>query len=515
MSKSRTTSSILIISTGLVQNIVTLILGFATRTVFIRILGAEYLGLNGLFMNVVSLISLAELGIGSAITYYLYKPLAHNNEKQLKNIMDYYKKAYLVVGLVILIIGLSIYPFLDSMVNIEQGTNINYHLIYILFLIDAVISYAFFAYRSTIIFADQKNFILNKINIQFSIIKFIFEICILIVFKNYYLALVGKIMLTAAKNIVISQKASNLYPFITGKSSNKLSKQEKTSIMKDVYSIFIFKLASRLFESTDNIIISTIIGTVFVGLYSNYLLIITSITSVLNIIRSSFVASVGNINVLESIETKYKTFKNLDLVNFWLCSICAVCFYHLLNPFISLWLGKDYLLSQFTVGVIVANFISVAILNIVFIFRESMGLFRYGRYLQLVGGIVNIVLSIILGKAMGVSGVLLATLITGLTITIFPFPKILFKYGFEKSCGQYIIRYFSYLIFTFLSIVFVALASILINETTWVTLMVKFLLCLLVPNLFYYILFKRTEEFKWIEGKVKVIYRYYTFKRKI
>ena len=499
---SRTEKSIYILSTGIILQAITLIFGFVNRTVFIRSLGMEYLGLNSLFTNILSILSLAELGVGSVITFFMYKPLAEGDNSLLKQIIDFYKIVYRVIGMAILIIGLCLIPFLNHLVSLEQNIDINITIIYVLFLINTVVSYLFFAYRGSIITADQKGYVLNSIELVFVLISNLIEIFILIVFKNYIATLVLRISVSIFKNFAIAYKAQKLYPFLKERKRSKLAKKMLKDIVIKVKSIFIFKLSSQLFYSTDNMIISAIVGTIYVGINANYILITSTVNKILNIIRNSLVAAVGNINAIESTETKYKMFKRLDFLNFWICSFCAVCFYQLLNPFITLWVGEEYLFSQWTVNIIVANFFVPAILNIVFMYRETMGLFEYGKYRQLAAGIVNIILSIILGKFWGVFGIFLATLVSALAIGAFPYPKIVYKYGFNKSSKEYIIRYFMYCGLTVISCLLVKSATIVLGKLTLFTFIGQIILCILIPNILYIFLFRKTDEYKYIKGKV-------------
>lgn len=505
MENSRTSNSYKTMISGIYMQVFTILLSFLTRTVFIKVLGAEYLGINGLFSNLLSVISLAELGVGTAITFYLYKPIANNDKEKMKSLINFYKIAYTIIGIAILCIGLSVIPFLNRLIKPSSELNINYTLVYFLFLLDPVASYLFYAYKSTIIAANQKTYVLNRINISVSVCKSLILILVLAIFRNYILTLILNILATLIRNILVSIKAGKLYPFINDKSYLKLNWVEIRSIMKDVYSIFIVRISSTLFQSTDNIVISIMIGTIYVGIYSNYLLLIGTIVGILTIIRGSITASVGNINAIESVETKYKMFRNLDFFNFYLSSICAICFYHLLNPFILLWIGKEYVFNQTIVGVIVANFLTVSLLSIVFLFRETLGLFRYGKYRQLVGGILNIFLDIFLARQLGVLGVLLATLFSSLLVTIFPFPKIVYKYGFNKPYKEYIYRYLGYCAFTIISIILVSIPISVISRDDWFGLLFRLFFSLLIPNILYYIMFRKTEEFIWVKGKLNYV----------
>lgn len=503
---SRSSKSFYTMVTGLAQHFLTLLLGFATRTVFIKTLGVRYLGVNGLFTNILLILSIADLGIGVAMAFYLYKPLAEADTERLASLFGFYKTAYRIIGMTILVMGLSLMPILHRLVKMEQMDDINLHLIYFLFLLNTVSTYLFFAYRSAIIRADQKGYLLNGINSLFAVISNVVEIIILIVSKHFILVLLVRLGLSISKNLFIAQTASRLYPFIKQRNHKKLDTEEIRNIMRKVYSIFVLRLGGRLWDSTDNIIISSIIGTIYVGINSNYILLMSSVVGILNTVRSSFVASIGNINATEKIETRYKIYRNLELLNSWITSFFAVCFYHLLNPFITLWLGKEYLFSQPIVAVIVVNFFILSYIMVVLMFQETLGLFEYGRYRNLIGGIANIFLSLLLAKPFGVFGVLLATLICSLLITHFVFPRIVYRYGFKKPFKEYIYRYASCIIITSISIALISAGNLAIKELSWVTFLIKFLLCAVIPNFLYYVIYRNTMEYQWIREKIGFVY---------
>lgn len=509
---SRTKNTLYIMFSGILFQVISLILGFINRTVFVKFLGVEYLGLNSLFTNILSLLSLAELGFGTASTYFMYKPLAENDEERLKVLTNFYKIAYRTIGIVIFIIGVSLIPFLNYLVKFDNSIDINLKLVYILFLINTVSSYLFFAYRSNIISADQKDYLLNTINCKFVVLSTILEIGAIVLFKNFILSLIIGILMDILKNIVIAKKASDLYPFIKEKSKEKLSKDFLKDMFKKIYSIFIIRISSQLFNSTDNMIISAFIGTKYVGFNANYLLIIASATRLINIIKGSFRATVGNINAVESIDKKYIMFKRLDFFNFWISSFSAICFFQLLNPFIQLWLGKEFLFSDRTVYIIVANYFTTALLSIVFMYRETMGLFDKGKYYQLIGGIVNIGLSIYLSKYLGIDGIFLATLIAGVLITILPFPIILYKYGFNKSGKEYIYLYLRNCILTIIMCFLVNKACSILGGLNYKTFMIQMIICIILPNLIYIIIFRKSEEFIYFKEKIYEILKSKEFK---
>jgi O-antigen/teichoic acid export membrane protein len=502
---SRTKNSILIMSSGMLQQIITVLFSFIFRTIFIRTLGENYLGINGLFTNILQIFSLAELGVGSAITFYMFKPIAEKDTERLKTLMSFYKICYRVIGFAILVIGLLMIPFLHKLVNFETNIDINLYVVYILYLLNSVATYLFFSYKFTIITAHQQGYVVNIINTIFTIISIILESAVLILFKAFILSLFIKLFVGLLKNLATAITADRLYPYLKDREHEKISKDEVRHIFKDIYSIFIFRISSTLFSSTDNIVISIMIGTVYVGFNSNYTMIIMSITNILITIIYSFNAGIGNINASESIEKRITTFRNLDFINFWLVSFCSISLFQLLNPFITLWIGSKYVFDLITVFFIVFNFFITYLLNIVFSFKDTMGLFKYGRYRQLAGGIANIILDIIFGKLWGLTGIFAATVISGLIFTAFIYPKYLYKYGFQKSPRCYYIRMASYYITVLIAGFVTWLSCMWIKEITYFTFIIEMVICMIVPNVVLFIFYHRTNEFKYFVEKVSVI----------
>lgn len=442
---TRTKNTILIIFTSGIRQLMTVLLTFVSRTVFIKILGAEYLGLNGLFSNILSLLALTELGLGAAITFYLYEPLAKNDQDRINQIMAFYKMSYRLVGMIILIIGIGIMPFLRYIVNFEQSVPVNLYLVYFLYLINNVVSYLFFAYKQALLMANQEQYKIEKINIIFVVLNCICDIGILVIFRNYILYLVGKICLLIIKNIIISMKIDVEYPYIRKSIQNKLTWVEKKNILKDVKNVAIFKFGNVLLGATDNIIISSLLGTIVVGYYSNYYLIYSQVAVILTLISRSFTAGIGNLIATEKKEKQFEIFSQIDSCVYILTSVCTICLFQLTNSFIKIWIGgfsENYIFSQSIVAVLCANFYMDNTTQILNTFREGSGNFEIGKYYQFIAGIVNIVLSLALGKYFGLIGIFVATIIAKLMITVIPFIAMIGQKVFQVGKWYLVRKYF-------------------------------------------------------------------------
>jgi O-antigen/teichoic acid export membrane protein len=483
---------------GSISQVVSLMLQLISRTIFLNTLGIEYLGINAIFFNVLTVLSLADLGFGTAIIYSMYKPLAENDTDTVVALMTYYKKIYHKIAILVAAIGIGMIPLLPYVVNLK--TNIPHlSVYYLLYVINMVISY-FMAYKYTIISADQKDYLLSIYSLIGSILQTILQILILLIFKNFMLYLFVMILRTFLVNWFQTKKAKKLYPYI--KETKELDSITKKSINENVKSMFLYKLGGVLLNNTDNFIISMIVGTVYVGFYSNYLTIITAVTSFVIIIFNSLTHSVGNLNANNDKEKQFEIFRVINFIAFWIMTFCSVCFLILLNDFITLWIGEEYVFGMLTVSVIVLNFFMPGTISDVSIYRDTTGMFKQTKYIFLLTAFINLVLSIILGKIYGLFGILLATAISRILTNMWYEPFILFKTYFKKSPLLYFRRQILYwIIFIICSIGTYLLCSIF-KGISIVNLILKLMICILVPNIIILALFFRSKEVVYLYEQI-------------
>lgn len=372
-----------------VSKIFIFILQFICRTIFIKVLSTDYLGVNGLFTNILTMLSFAELGIGSAIIYKLYKPIAKNDKEEIKKYLAFYRKAYIFIGIIILSIGLMIIPLLKYIIKEIPDIKENIYYIYILFLINSTISY-FFTYKKSIIIGYQKEYITTIINFVITLIQNIVQIIALIITKNYILYLIIQIICTFLDNFISSIIANKIYPFIKDKKYTKISKEEERNIFKDVKSLILYKLGYSLSNGTDNIIISAYIGVSEVGLLSNYTTITNAISSFLSAFSNAFTASVGNLNAGDDVKKQEKVYYELLHISFWVYGVVSTLVIILINDFINLWLGKEYLLNILVAIILGVNMYIDGMRFVNYTFRTTMGIFKEGRMIPIISAIVNV-----------------------------------------------------------------------------------------------------------------------------
>ncbi len=500
MEENRTQNTIRNVKTGAIVQMVNKVMAFVVQTVFIMMLNTEYLGVNGLFTNILTVLSFAELGIGTAIIFSMYKPVAEQDKEKIKSLMLLYKKAYNIIGVTVFLLGLCVIPFMSIIIKEAPNIRENLNLIYILFLLNTSISY-FFTYKKSIIYAHQKQSIIDNINSIFYLIKSLLLILFLVLTRNYIVYLVIQIIITLVENVIIAIKANKLYPYLKEKSVKRLEKEEQTSIFVNVKSLIVYKLGSVIMNGTDNILISSMISVGVVGLCSNYVLIINSIKSIIFSALNGVTASVGNLNAVGEPKQKEKVFYQITFIDYIVYSFCAVTFIVLLNPFITLWLGEKYLLGMAVPIALAVSFYIDGLRNPGFTYRTTLGLFKKGKATPYIGAITNIVFSILLCKIFGVAGIFIATSIAQLLSYSWIDPYLIHKYEFKTSVKKYYKKYFYYTMVFIVCVILTLIIANFIQLEGVIGLLLKGIVVCLVPNVVNLVCFKNTEEFQELRKK--------------
>lgn len=503
MSGNRTRASVLTVLSSTGAQVLIILSQFLVRSVFIYQLGEAYLGVSGLFQNVLGLLSLAELGIGSAITYYLYKPAAFGDRERVKSLMHLYKFCYNAIGGVILFVGLLLMPFLRYLVNMDAELPINLYLVYYLYVVDTAITYLLYAYKIAIFTAYQQMYKVAGIQAVTKVGSSVLSVILLYLTHNFYAYLISLILATVVQNLLISRIADKNFPFLADKDYTKISRSELKDIFKNIYAVFVFKLGNASLDSTDNILISIICGTVTVGYYSNYSLIVRAVTTVYNAILNAIMPSVGNLNAEADDDKQLKTLRGLNFINSWILSFCAISLMILLKPFIFLWTrytgNENYVLAESISVIVGLNFWIKWYMKIIGQFKDTKGLFWYGKYFQLWEGIGNLLLSIYMGHLFGLTGIVLATTISMLVIGFLPYPYFLFRYGYHRSVFPFYLVCLKDLLLMLLGYGVVRMLSLWIVHASVLTFIFQCVLCLTVPNLIIYLVRRRSPEMQMVK----------------
>lgn len=475
-------------------------MAFVARTVFIRILGAEYTGVSSLYSNLLNLLNLAEFGFGSVLTYELYKPLKEDDEETITALVALFKKIYLVVIAVVLGLGLLLIPFLGVIVksDLNSGDLLIYYLLY---LLNSVIGY-FVAYRTVVIEADQKRYIENLIDIGSKFAMYLFQTVYLIFTKDFLGYLVLQILFTVLMNVILHRVSLKMYPYLR-KLPRKpnISEDSRKRIYSNSRSMFITKLSNVALNQTDSIIISILFGTVMVGYYSNYYMLITYIVSIYAIVFSSIEASVGNLNVDADSEKSFRIYKRLDYMLFCANLICTVVFLCVVQDFVGVWIGEKYQQSFLLVISLLFTFYLQCAMNITSTFRQTMGLFAVTKRVYPVMAILNVALSVILGRGIGIAGVAFATGLSRLLTSFWYEGKYVYR-EMGHRLGEYLRRqagFFTVLIIT--GVISYYICSRL-SLTGVSAVLVKGFISLFIAIAALAATGSRTEEWEWMSQRI-------------
>lgn len=449
-SRTRYVSKNIVVS--LVCQVINLVLSFVSRYFFVRTLGLTHLGVNGLFTNVLTILSFAELGIGNAIIYHLYKPISEDNKERIKSLLRLYDVTYKIIFGIVVATGLAVIPLLHFFVDLDVNIKESIYIIYLLFLSNTALSYIF-SYKKSVLLAHQKNYINLIVGQIIHILQVAGQVIVLVFLKNFILFIVIQITGTCLENIICSLVANKLYPFIKNKGVS-LSKIERKEIFLNVRDLSFYKFGSVILNGTDNILISAMVDIDSVGLVSNYVLLNNACSSFLGAVMNSFVASVGNFNVHSSSkEKKYGVFSKMLFICFFIYGYAAVGLLLLTNKLIPLWLGDGYLLDNITQIAIIIGFLVQGVHTVLITFRTTLGYFKQGRYSPLISAIINIILSIFLCKLIGLPGIFIATPISRICAIGLTDTHIIFKKEFKKSKAVYLYNCLFYSFVIFMSLI--------------------------------------------------------------
>lgn len=504
--RSRTEYSLINIFVNLGGYLANTIFGFLCRIVFVRCLSADYLGVSGLFTNILSMLSLAELGIGSAIGYALYKPIAEDDKEKIISLMQFYGKAYKLIGIFVAIVGIAMLPFLNVIITNPPNIKENIYFIYILYLFNVVFSY-FFSYKSTLFSAAQRNYIVTGYNYVITIAQSVVQIIYLLITHEYIGYLLIQIIGGVLYNIWISYKANKDYPYIKTKKVTPLTKTETKSLLINIKALTVNKLSGVLVNNTDNIAITYFDGLKSVGFASNYVLFSTTLDALITRTFNALTGSVGNLNASKDKEGQYVFFKILNLANFWLYGWAAIGIMFISSDLVRLFYGENYVM-QFRIPLILAiNFYTIGMLHASYTYKSTLGLFKYGQYILIFTGIINLILDIILGKIFGVFGIYLATLIARICTNLWYEPYAVYRYGLQKNPLLYLIRYCYFAFILFITGLLCSFLCGLCHFTLGVNILIKCIICSIIPNFVFIVSFHKTKEFIYLKQSAKNIFK--------
>lgn len=477
---------------GASNQVIILILNLVSKSVFIKMLGPVFMGLNGLFTNIFLLLSFAEFGIGSVMIYSLYQPINRRNKDEVTSVYRFFRKIYLRLSVIIGAIGLGVIPLLPFIVNTEVAIE-NLTFMYVLYLLGITVSNTYI-YKANMIIADQKAYIVSLHLLLFEVVSMLIQIFVLLKTQSYTYYLLVFIVKHILYGLALSYQVRKLYPFLMQQKEYVAVKtQEKKRIFEKIRDVFGYRFASVFITGTDNILISILVGTIWVGYYSNYDLIIVGVLSLVTVFYEAISASVGSLVVRENIDHQYYIFKIVQNLNMWIVGFTTTALFILFQDFITLWLGEQYVIDFKIVMLIILNYYLICNRKSISIFREASGMFNKIKYAVFIGALLNILLSISLGAVFGIYGILLGTTLSTLATYYWYEAKLLLEDKFNTDLIPFTKNQTETIIYTIISIVLTTIAVAPIKGVTIQTFILKMIISLFIPNLFYVILLSRKK----------------------
>ena len=485
------------------SQVIIILLGFLSRRVLIYSVGVEYLGINGLMTNILTIFSLAESGIGTAIGYSLYKPLAENDVEAVKSLMRFYRTVYRLLALMTAVVGALFYPFLP--IFLKDNTAPDANIIYLLFLTSSVCSYLW-SYKITLNSSDQNKYLYTIANTVTQILVLVAKVFILYFTQNYIIYLCIELGSTLIKNIIFSFILDRRYPYLKDRQVQKLSDNEKKSLFKNIKSLVWGKFGYIISQCSDNLVISSIISVTMVGLYSNYTTLISSVSGFVTTFASGVTASMGNLIASESSEKSYSVYKRIDFINYWLYTVSAICLLCLTEPFIRIWLGSEYVLPKGILIVAVALFYLKGLNSSVDVAKNAAGLYYPDRFVPLVEALLNLGISVVLAYRIGLLGVLIGTLLSFLLLSFWTKPYFVFRDVFRIRFSEYAIWEGKKILLSFVigAVLYTVQLKIQLDNI-YLDLLLKALFTGLMSNIVLCVVFFQTEEFEYIKVMVQTI----------
>ena len=498
----RTRNSILNILVSFGSQAVSIVLLFISRKVFLNYFTEEYLGVNGLFTEILTVLSLAELGIGTAMMYGLYDAVAKGERREICQLMNLYRRLYTVVGIIVVAVGLAMMPFLDHLIKDNRIPHIR--LIFLMYLADSTVSY-FLSYKQTIIQANQKAYVVSGVAMGIRCCQILLQIASMVVLHNFYVYIALQIGGQICTNAVLSAVSNKMYPYIRRNREGLPSKEKIRGICRHIKAMALHKFGAVFVSNTDNLLISAFVGLGTVGLYSNYKMVLNSLKLALSYIYNAFTAGIGNLAATETPEKVHHIYKCLNFVMSLIYGWAAVCLWLLFNPFIGTFFGERFVLPEYVVAIIVLDFYIHGMRQMTLRFRDGMGLYWYDRYKPFFEVAINLAVSLLLVKKYNIAGVLLGTIISSLLTNFWVEPYVLFRHGIRKEwkagLRQYFLRYGGYTAFAVAAGALCSRCVSLFPADSLLLLILRGLVITAVYGICALLVFGRTAQMRYMMDK--------------
>ncbi len=484
------------VGVGVAARVSELVMQFLLRTVFIHTLGVLYLGLNSLFASVLGILNLSELGIGSVLVYSMYKPIAEDDTDTVAALLNLYKRYYHIIGIIIIILGFAITPFITVFIKGDIPPDVNVYILYLINLISTSLSYFLFAYRASLLLAYQRNDLISAADLVTGIIRCAVQIALLFVFKDYYIYLIVVPVMTIIKNLIIAYMTNKRYPQYIKLKSKSFEKNQIADIVKQVKGMIIHKLGQTVFSYADNLVISSFIGLAVLGIYNNYYYIMTAITGMVTILSNSLIAGMGNSVSTNTVEENHSIFMKINFIYYWISVFCSACLIVLYQPFMKLWVGSDKMLDFSTAAWLAFLFYILHVSCATGVIKGALGIWWEDRYRPLLSAGVNLILNLILINIIGINGVIISSVVAN-TLVDFPYVCVIIdKYYFHRGAFRYIASMYFKHFMAFFVIGITYAMSLLVELEGLFGLIMKGIICVIVSNSLFALINFRTTEFK-------------------
>ena len=479
---------------GVILKAYQIVVPFLMRTALIYLMGVQYLGLNSLFTSILQVLNLAELGVGSAMIYSMYKPIAEDDNATICALMRLYRNYYRVIGLVIAVIGCILTPFIPRLISGDIPNGLNIYILYLLNLGATVLSYWLYAYKNSILQAHQRTDVVSKVTLVTSTIQYALQLLVLWVFRNYYLYVIVMLATQALTNIATSICADKIYPQF--KPKGQIAAEEKKAINNRIKDLFTSKIGGIIYDSADTIVISSFLGLTALAIYQNYFYILNAITGLIIVVFSACTAGIGNSIVVETKEKNYKDLNKFTFIICWGAGFCAVCLICLYQPFMELWVGKELMLSSSAVVCFVVYFFVRQLNSLLNTYKDASGMWHEDRFRPLVAALTNLALNLILVQFIGLYGILISTVLAIVCVGMPWLLHNLFTVIFEKKhLLGYLKKLLYYCCVIIVSCIVTCFVCFKINVGLIATLVIRGLICVVIPNLIYLLAYYKRIEF--------------------
>ena len=497
---------------GVILKAYQIIVPFLMRTAMIYLMGVQYLGLNSLFTSILQVLNLAELGVGSAMIYSMYKPIAEDDNATICALMKLYKTYYRVIGLIIAVIGCALTPFIPKLISGDVPDNLNIYLLYLLNLGATVLSYWLYAYKNCILQAHQRVDIISKVTLVTSTIQYSLQLLVLWLFKDYYLYVIVLLATQALTNIATAMCADRIYPQF--KPKGQIAAEEKKAINNRIKDLFTSKIGGIIYDSADTIVISSFLGLTALAIYQNYFYILNAITGLITVVFSACTAGIGNSIVVETKEKNYKDLNKFTFIICWGAGFCSVCLLCLYQPFMELWVGKNLMLSSSAVICFVVYFFVRQLNSLFNTYKDASGMWHEDRFRPLVAALTNLALNLILVQFIGLYGILISTVLAIVCVGMPWLLHNLFTVIFEK---KYLVGYLKNLLYyCFIILISCTITCFIctkVNAGLITTLVIRGAIGVVLPNLIYLFAYYKRIEFtdslllvnKMTKGKLRSV----------